>query len=96
MNLEVTPCRCYFFSMSTVSAKRLHQETKAVLNQLEQGESLLITRNGRTIGRIEPMATPAAPEWEVVMADVWAAQKKVKAAERVPNPVLAERARRRR
>ena len=82
--------------MSTVSAKRLHQETKAVLNQLEQGESLLITRNGRPIGRIEPMVGGTVPDWEEVMADVWQAQKRVKSAERVSNPVIAERARRRR
>src|ERR1700689_3107155 len=54
--LEGTLLRCYFEQMSIITAKQLHQQTKAVLNQLEQGESLLITRNGRTIGRIEPLA----------------------------------------
>lgn len=82
--------------MSTITAKQLHQETKAVLNQLEQGESLVITRNGRAIGRIEPMTATEQPGWNDIMGEVWQAQKSVKAADRVPNPVLQERQRRRR
>jgi len=74
----------------------LHQETKAVLNQLERGESLLITRNGRTIGRIEPLAAAEPVDWGDIMAEVWRAQKSVKSSDRVPNPVLQERQRRRR
>jgi antitoxin (DNA-binding transcriptional repressor) of toxin-antitoxin stability system len=95
-NLAVTLSRCYFFSVSTITAKQLHQETKAVLNQLEQGESLVITRNGRTIGRIEPLTAPRSRGWADIMGDVWQAQKSVKAADRQPNPVLQERQRRRR
>jgi len=82
--------------VGTITAKQLHQETKAVLNQLEQGESLLITRNGRTIGRIEPVTAAETPGWSEIMAEVWRAQKNVKSGERVPNPVLQERQRRRR
>ena len=82
--------------MSTITAKQLHQETKAVLNQLEQGESLVITRNGRTIGRIEPLKAPKRSGWADIMGEVWQAQKSVKAADRQPNPVLQERQRRRR
>jgi antitoxin (DNA-binding transcriptional repressor) of toxin-antitoxin stability system len=83
--------------VSIITAKQLHQETKAVLNQLEQGESLLITRNGRTIGRIEPLTAVARqPGWSDIMAEVWQAQKSVKSRARVPNPVLQERLRRRR
>ena len=58
--LAGTLLKCYFRGVSIITAKQLHQETKAVLNQLEQGESLLITRNGRTIGRIEPVAAAKA------------------------------------
>ena len=83
-------------SVGIITAKQLHQETKTVLNQLEQGESLLITRNGRTIGRIEPLPAPEPPGWHEIMAEVWRAQEQVKPSERVPNPVLQERERRRR
>jgi antitoxin (DNA-binding transcriptional repressor) of toxin-antitoxin stability system len=79
-----------------VTAKQLHQETKAVLNQLEQGESLVITRNGRTIGRIEPLPAAEPAGWPDIMAEVWRAQRGVKSNEPVPNPVLLERQRRRR
>ena len=82
--------------MSTITAKHLHQKTKAVLNQLEQGESLLITRNGRTIGRIEPLTVPKSAGWGDIMGEVWQVQQTVKAAERMRNPVLRERQRRRR
>ena len=92
----MTLCWCYFFRVSTITAKQLHQETKAVLNQLEKGETLVITRNGRTIGRIEPLTVPKSRDWAEIMGEVWQAQKGVKAADRVPNPVLQERQRRRR
>ena len=92
----VSLLKCYFWGVGTITAKQLHQETKAVLNQLEQGESLLITRNGRPIGRIEPLPAAVPPDWNDIMADVWRAQKEVKSGERVPNPVLEARQRRRR
>jgi antitoxin (DNA-binding transcriptional repressor) of toxin-antitoxin stability system len=92
----VTLQRCYFFAVSTITAKELHLKTKAVLNQLEEGESMLITRNGRPIGKLEPVKSPAEADWADVMAEVWQAQKGVNRNERVRNPVLAERQRRRR
>ena len=95
-NLAVTLWWCYLFRVSTITAKQLHQETKSVLNQLEKGETLVITRNGRTIGRIEPLTVPKSRGWADIMSEVWQAQKIVKAADRVLNPVLQERQRRRR
>jgi len=57
---------------------------------------LLITRNGRTIGRLEPMDAAPSPPWAEIMAEVWKAQQTLKPANRVLNPVLQERRRRRR
>jgi hypothetical protein len=37
-----------------------------------------------------------SPDWSEVMKEVWRSQAKVKASERVPNPVLEERKRKRR
>ena len=83
--------------MSTVTAKQLHQETKAILNQLESGETLIVTRNGRRIGKMEPLVKDEpCQDWGDVMGEVWRAQKGIQAADRVPNPVLRERQRRRR
>jgi antitoxin (DNA-binding transcriptional repressor) of toxin-antitoxin stability system len=82
--------------VSIITAKQLHQKTKTVLNQLEQGESMVITRNGRTIGRIEPLTAVKQAGWPDIMADVWSAQRNVNARDSVANPVLQERKRRRR
>lgn len=86
----------YFLSVSMITAKQLRQETKAVLNHLEQGESLLVTRNGRAIARIELLAAAEPPGWDGVMREVWLAQRNAKPADRMPIPVLSERERRRR
>jgi antitoxin (DNA-binding transcriptional repressor) of toxin-antitoxin stability system len=94
--VAVALLKCYFSPVSTITAKQLHLETKSVLNQLEQGESLVITRHGRTIGRIEPLSVPKSRGWADIMGEVWRAQKSVKTADRVANPVLQERQRRRR
>ena len=75
---------------------KTHQKTKADLNQLEQGESLVITRHGRASGRSETRGVAGQPGWDQIMGEVWREQKRVKAADRVPNPVLQERQRRRR
>ena len=96
LSLAATLLRSYFFPVSTITAKQLHLKTKSVLNQLEQGQSVVITRNGRTIGRIAPMAAPKSRGWTDVLGELWQAQKAVKAADRVPHPVLQERQRRRR
>lgn len=82
--------------MGTITAKQLHLETREVLNQVERGETLLISRHGRVIGRLEPLAQASAPGWEEIMQPVWQAQKRVRSSERQPNPVLVDRQRRRR
>ena len=94
--VAVTLSRCYFFSVSTITAKELHQKTSAVLNQLERGESLMITRNGRILGRIEPITKATESGWAGIMQEVWRVQEHIKKTARVPNPVLQERQRRRR
>jgi len=66
-----------------------------VLNRLEKGETLVVTRNGRAIGRMVPLTVAKSRGWADVMGEVWRAQKCVKAAERTPNPVLLERQRQR-
>jgi len=82
--------------MSTVTAKQLHTETKAILDQVEAGETIVVTRNGRPVGQLKPVKGGQQLPWVEVMAEVWAAQEKIKDEERVPNPVLVERERRRR
>lgn len=80
----------------TITAKQLHQETSSVLDQLEKGASVVVTRNGRAVARLEPIGGTEPPQWDDVMAEVWKAQTEVKRSEIVENPVLVERQRRRR
>jgi antitoxin (DNA-binding transcriptional repressor) of toxin-antitoxin stability system len=81
--------------MERVTAKQLHLETKAVLDQVEAGQTIDVVRSGRVIGRLEPVSSDAVePSWDEIMKEAWAAQKTVQDIQ--PNPVLQERKRRRR
>ncbi len=80
--------------MPLLNARQLHNETSAVLDEVAKGKSFEIARKGKIIGTIQPAGDNEAEEWDEIMAEVWAAQKK--AAGKSRNPVLAERERRRR
>jgi antitoxin (DNA-binding transcriptional repressor) of toxin-antitoxin stability system len=81
--------------MTAVNAKELHHNTGGILDRIEKGETVLITRNGKVIARAEPAEVTRA-EWNDVMTEVWKAARKISPARRVANPVLTERTRRRR
>jgi antitoxin (DNA-binding transcriptional repressor) of toxin-antitoxin stability system len=80
--------------MPVLNARQLHHDTSAVLDEVAKGKSFQIERHGKIIGRIQPEKEDKRPGWDEIMKEVWAAQKK--APGKTPNPVLAERARRRR
>ena len=80
--------------MAVLNARELHNKTSAILDEVANGKTFEIVRNGRLIGTLQPADQPADSEWEKIMAEVWAAQKE--ALGKTPNPVLAERERRRR
>ena len=80
--------------MATLNARQLHNQTSAVLDEVSKGKTFQIIRNGKLVGTLQPAHEPAASEWDEIMAEVWAAQKRTPGKSR--NPVLLERARRRR
>lgn len=80
--------------MTVVNVRQLHNETSAILDEVAKGKTFQIIRKGKLIGTLQPAAEPRTGRWEEIMSEVWAAQKEV--ARRTPNPVLAERQRRRR
>jgi antitoxin (DNA-binding transcriptional repressor) of toxin-antitoxin stability system len=80
--------------MWLLNARQLHNETSAVLDELSKGKSFRIERRGRIIGTLQPAGNRDKPGWEELMSEVWAAQKK--AGGKTRNPVLLERARKRR
>ncbi len=81
-------------AMTVLNARQLHNETSAVLDEVAKGKTFQIMRNGKLIGTLRPADEAAGVEWDEIMSEVWAAQKD--AAGTTPNPVLQERARRRR
>lgn len=80
--------------MSVLNARQLHNETSAILDEVSKGKSFQIIRNGKLIGTLQPAQQQEATGWEEIMSEVWAGQKEARG--QTPNPVLAERARRRR
>ena len=80
--------------MPSLNARQLHNETSAVLDEVVKGKSFEIARNGKIIGRIQPISDGESKGWDEIMSEVWAAQKK--ASGKTRNPVLVERERRRR
>lgn len=45
----------------SVGARELRNETRAVLDRVLEGDSVLVTLDGRPVARIEPLATK--PTW---------------------------------
>ncbi len=80
--------------MSSITTKQLRQETSAVLNEVERGQSFEVTRKGKVIGRIEPAGKSERVPWETIMGPVREAQKCCKS--KTANVVMEERRRRRR
>jgi antitoxin (DNA-binding transcriptional repressor) of toxin-antitoxin stability system len=80
--------------MAVINARELHNDTSAVLDEVSKGKTFQIIRNGKLIGTLGPAEDVTSESWDEIMADVWAAQKKARG--KTPNPVLAERERRRR
>ena len=80
--------------MATLNARQLHNQTSAVLDEVSKGKTFQIIRHGKIVGTLQPPDEPAPSDWDEIMAEVWEAQKRAHGKTR--NPVLLERARRRR
>ena len=80
--------------MAVLNVKQLHNDTSAVISEVVKGKSFEIERRGKVVATIRPAGDSQSNRWDEIMAPVWELQKKAKG--KTPNPVLAERARRRR
>lgn len=80
--------------MAVLNARRLHHETSSILDEVAKGRTFEIVRNGKLIGTLQPADKTVTNQWKEIMTEVWDAQNV--ALGKTPNPVLAERARRRR
>jgi antitoxin (DNA-binding transcriptional repressor) of toxin-antitoxin stability system len=80
--------------MPVLNVKQLHNETSAVINEVAKGKSFDIEKRGKLVATIQPLKNAKRPSWDEILAPVRALHSQVKY--KSPNPVLAERARRRR
>ncbi len=78
----------------TISLHELKKNQRRVIARVKRGEVLTITSHGHPVALLQPATPKQAPGWDELMKDVYAAAKAPGPAH--PNPVLAERARRRR
>lgn len=46
---------CLTPAMSTISARQLHHDTSAVLDEVAKGKTFRITRNRKSVGRLTPV-----------------------------------------
>ena len=52
---------CHACCMATVASRELRNRTRQVLERVEAGEDVIITVDGRPVGRIVPV--PHKPRW---------------------------------
>jgi len=63
---------------TTIGAYEAKTHLAALLDRVERGESLTITRNGRSVARlVPPAASPSAPDVAAAMADLDALRARI-------------------
>lgn len=80
--------------LETISLHELKKDQRRIIARVKRGEAITITEHGQPVARLEPAHPQQAPSWDELMAPVYKAAKEKGATH--PNPVLEERARRRR
>ena len=79
-------------NVKSITSKKLHEQTGAVLDQVKQGQRFRVLRGGETEALLVPATDQVDPSWDEIMADVRKAR--AQATSRLPNPILAERKKR--
>jgi len=51
------------YDMRDVSVRELQREIRAILDRVEHGESVAITRRGRPVARLVPAKRPRSKPW---------------------------------
>jgi prevent-host-death family protein len=58
-----TSLSCIMYDMKAVPVRELQREIRAILDRVEKGESLEITRRGRPVARLVPARPVRAEAW---------------------------------
>lgn len=67
---------CIIYDMKNVPARELQREIKAILDRVEKGESVQITRRGRPVARLVPTKPARTQPWPDIDARANAVLKK--------------------
>jgi antitoxin (DNA-binding transcriptional repressor) of toxin-antitoxin stability system len=79
--------------MAEITSKQLHEQTAAMLDRAKGGQRMKVIRNGRPAAWLIPANEEIDPPWHEIMAEVRKAR--AKGGPTCPNPILAERRKRR-
>jgi prevent-host-death family protein len=52
--IEIQGSRCYRTTMKSITARDANQNFSKLLAEVEQGETVLITKNGKTVAELRP------------------------------------------
>jgi prevent-host-death family protein len=80
--------------MKTATAKDLKQKTAAILDEVERGQEIVVTRRGRSIARIAPLPRSAASALTKTGFGMWRDRADLRDMERWIDRVRAPRHRR--
>jgi antitoxin (DNA-binding transcriptional repressor) of toxin-antitoxin stability system len=79
--------------MTEITSKQLHEQTAAMLDRAKGGQRMKVIRNGRPAALLIPVEEEIDPPWDEIMAEVRKAR--AQGGPTRPNPILAERKKRR-
>jgi prevent-host-death family protein len=82
LGLTVGAMSCMMYDMKDVSVRELQREIKAILDRVERGESVAITRRGRPVARLVPAEPAGVEPWP----DLAARARHVMGARRITPP----------
>ena len=90
--VDSDPFLVSILTVKSITSKKLHEQTGAVLDQVKRGERFSVVRGGKTEALLVPANDEVDPSWDEIMAEVRKAR--ASATSFSPNPVLAERRKR--
>jgi len=78
--------------MTSITSKKLHEQTGALLDRVKQGQRFRVLRGGKADALLIPANEQVDPTWDELMVDVRKARAQSHSCQ--PNPILAERRKR--
>ncbi len=77
--------------MKTATAKDLKQRTASILDEVGRGQKILITRRGKSVAALVPVARVESEGFEPIGFGLWRDRKDMRSVKRWVNRVRAPR-----